>query len=203
MIQSSSAAASVTAASGVPTGGVNGTSSTYNLTCSQGLLTYGITIADLANVTLREATSYFANWTNTAPGALLNATGRGVGATRAYSLAANITIEETLRLNTTNRTTGALHQQWNFTSPTPVEFTPTLTAYNAFDDLTVYRNDSTGTTQLQYFILACFNDQASGISLIASFVEQAVSSWAAQIAGANSSSTSSAATLGRRVVQLY
>ena len=175
--------ATVTAAGGPITGNVtqnNGSSvvgsGSYNFTCAQGQVTYGITTAVLQGVTLRRATQYFGNWAATAPGRVLTAAGTGVGATRTYAYG-NVSFSETLRLNETNGISGSLHQQWNFTQVQAINLGGNLTVYNAFDDLTVYTNTTTNATNLQYFILGCFSNQAAGSAATAQYIQTAIANF--------------------------
>ncbi|KAL7004189.1 hypothetical protein EMMF5_006257 [Cystobasidiomycetes sp. EMM_F5] len=187
-IVSAAPSATVTASSGPVTANITQTNGTsvagsrgYNFTCPQGLLSYGITTAVLQGVALNRATRYFGNWSSAVVGTPVNSTGTGVGARRSYTFNGNVTFSETLRLNETNATTGTLHQQWNFTNAGPVAITNSLTVFNAFDDLTVYTNTTTNATSVQYFILACFNDQTQGLPVIASFIQGAITTFAQQI----------------------
>jgi len=210
---SSAPSATVTASSGPITGNITqnngtvsgGSSSGYNFTCSQGDLTYGITTAVLEGIPLALVTGALSNWTAVAPGMLVNSTGSGVGAERTYTLAGNpnITFSETLQTQDMNMTSGSLQQQWNFTEETPVMLSDNLTLYNAFTDLTAYTNTTTNATNVQYFILACFSDQETGLSAIASLIEGTISYFAGALSNATSNSTGSGSSNMRRTVRLY
>ena len=131
------------------------------------------------------------------PGPVTNSSGSGVGATRTYTLGGNVTYDETLQTQETNATTDALHQQWNFTEAGPVELSSNLTVYNAFNDLTVYTNSTTNQTSVQYFILACFSNQAEGLTAIAQTIQSTISFFASEVNG-----TATAAP-ARRFVKLF
>ena len=181
---------SITAASGTPAGinPTNANSTGYNFTCSQGLLTYGVTSAVFPNVTLAQVVDYFSNWTAAAPGRIIDSSGTGLGADRTYSIPSlNVSFSETLRLNQTNATTGSLHQQWGLSAAGQLTF-DNLTLFSTFNDLTAYTNVSTSATELQYFILGCVSEQALGLSAVASLVQQAVSYYAAQLSGTGNAS---------------
>jgi len=203
---SSAPFATVTASSGQVTGNItqsNGTSvegsESYNFTCSQGLLTYGITTASIQGVPLDTITGFLSNWTGAAPGTLISANGTSVGATRVYiTIDTNVTLGETLITDDMDDETGFLHQQWNLTDATLVALTANLTLYDAFDDLTAYTNTTTNTTSLQYFILACLDDQSAGLTAIAGMIEGAITYYAQVLSNPNATTTSAA----RRFVKL-
>lgn len=199
---SASASATVTAASGSAVPTTNGTvnTGTFNFSCPQGLLTYGITNTVLPGVSLKQATGYFGNWTGDAPGTPVKSSGTGTNAQRSWSFGGNITLSEKLLLNQTNSSTGALHQQWNFTSATPVTLVPGasgLTVYDAFNDLQIYSNATNNATSLQYFILACFNNQTLGLEALAELIQFSVGSWAGNL------SSSAPPARVRRTIELF
>lgn len=209
MITSSSPSATVTAGVGSPSNvpSTNGTEtagpgSAYNFTCGadEGDLTYGITVTELEGVALERAVAYFQNWTATAPGPLTNSSGTGVGATRSYTLNGTA-YDETLQLVENNATSGSLHQQWNFTEATPVTIGSNLTLFNEFNDLTVYTNTTTNETSIQYFVLACYSNQAQGLTNIASGISTVIEYFVQQLNGTNS--TSSMPMRVRRTVKLF
>jgi len=208
---SSASSATITAAAGSPSSvpNSNGTEtagSSYNFTCgpTDGDLTYGITTAVLDNVTLAEAVAYFSNWTAAVPGTVTASNGTGVGATREWSFNGNITFAETLQTNQTNSTTGSLQQQWNFTTEADaVALGDGLILNAAFNDLTIYTNETSNATSIQYFILACFNDQAEGLTALAGLIDASINYYAQQISGGNNATATSAPTAARRMVKLF
>ena len=143
-------------------------------------------------------------YTSCSPGTVTASNGTGVGATREWSFNGNITFNEMLQTNETNSTTGSLHQQWNFTSVPDATILGDGLVLNAeYQDLTVYTNTTTNATSIQYFILACFNDQAEGLTALAGLIDASINYYAQQISGGNNATATSAPTAARRMVKLF
>ncbi|KAK9897409.1 hypothetical protein P389DRAFT_169169 [Cystobasidium minutum MCA 4210] len=196
---SSTGSVTVTAAAGTPSTTANMTSggnssASGNFTCTQGLLTYGISIASLGDASLTQARSFFNDLARSQP------TATNISGSEITFNVGNITYSFNATLNDTS-SDGTLHQQFTFSGTEPVELGNGTTLYDAFEDLTVYRNSTSNETQVQYFILGCFNDQAAGLTTLSSIISTAVSYWSQQLSGGSSSN--STATAARRLVKLF
>lgn len=205
---SSTGSVTVTAASGTPsttatTSAGNDTSSASgNFTCTEGLLTYGISISSLGDASLTEARNFFNNLAESQP------TATNVSGTEVTFEVGNLTYSLNVTTNETS-SDGTLRQQLTFLGSEPVELGNGTILYDAFEDLTVYRNSTSNETQVQYFILGCFNDQSAGLATLSQIISAAVSYWGEQLSGGSSggsggsSSGNSTSTSARRLVKLF
>lgn len=158
--------------------------------CNPGsVLSFAIGNVTLPSVTLDVATTYFSNWTGTAPTTdIIRANGTNeTGAVRTAAVPAGVNVTgtpylaEILVISEVNATNGRILQVWNTTTEAIV--LANLTIATASSDLSVYTNATTNLTTIEFYSNMCTSRQSLGLPFVREYVAAALAFWSAALTG--------------------